>query len=71
MNLFAVIIPAYNEEGRISTTINGIRRYSDCEIIIVSDGSVDRTVREAREAGATVLVLPFNLGYGCGTADRV
>jgi len=64
MNPFAIIIPAYNEQGRISTTINGIRRHCDCEVIIVSDGSVDRTVREAREAGATVLVLPFNLGYG-------
>jgi hypothetical protein len=63
-NEFAVIIPAYNEEDRIGTTINGIRCYSDCEIIIVSDGSVDRTVRESQEAGATVLVLPFNLGYG-------
>ncbi len=59
-----IIIPAYNEEGRISTTINGIRSHSDCEIIIVNDGSIDSTVREAREAGATVLTLPFNLGYG-------
>lgn len=63
-NEYAIIIPAYNEEGRISTTIQGIRRHANGEVIVVSDGSVDRTVREAREVGATVLVLPFNLGYG-------
>ena len=31
---------------------------------VVDDGSADDTARVAREAGATVLVLPFNLGVG-------
>ena len=63
-NEFAIIIPAYNEEDRIASTINGIRKFSNANIIVISDGAVDRTVMEARLAGAEVLVLSFNLGYG-------
>lgn len=61
---FAIIIPAFNEEGRIGATIAGIRKSTDADIIVVSDGSADNTVNEARAAGAQVIELPFNLGYG-------
>ncbi len=61
---FAIIIPAFNEEGRIGATIAGIRKSTDADIIVVSDGSADNTVNEARTAGALVIELPFNLGYG-------
>lgn len=61
---FAVIMPAYNEAGRIASTIAGIRKYSNADIIVVSDGSTDNTASEARMAGAIVIELPFNLGYG-------
>jgi len=64
MEPFAVIIPAYNETGRITSTIAGIRKITDADIIVVNDGSGDSTGREAKEAGAVVLDLPFNLGYG-------
>jgi glycosyltransferase involved in cell wall biosynthesis len=60
----AVIIPAYNESGRIASTIAGIKKFSDADIIVVSDGSTDDTVNEAKGAGAAVIDLPFNLGYG-------
>ena len=63
-NNFAVIIPAFNEAGRIAPTIAGICKFTDADIIVVSDGSTDNTVNEASEAGATVVELPFNLGYG-------
>jgi len=59
-----IIIPAYNEAGRIATTIFGIRKFSDADIIVVNDGSSDNTTDEATEAGAYVIELPFNLGYG-------
>lgn len=59
-----VIIPAYNEAERITSTINAIRKYNDADIIVVNDGSTDETVKEARAAGAKVIELPFNLGYG-------
>jgi len=61
---FIVIIPAYNEAERIASTIAGIRKFCNADIIVVSDGSTDNTVNEASEAGATVVELPFNLGYG-------
>jgi len=61
---FAIIIPAYNEAGRISATIEEIRKYSDADIIVISDGSTDGTAKEARALGVKVIELPFNLGYG-------
>ncbi len=60
----AVIIPAYNEAGRVASTIASIRKFTDADIIVVSDGSTDDTIVEARQAGALVIELPFNLGYG-------
>lgn len=61
---YAIIIPAYNEAGRISATIAGIRKFNRADIIVVSDGSVDNTADESRSAGASVIELPFNVGYG-------
>jgi glycosyltransferase involved in cell wall biosynthesis len=64
MDNFAVIIPAYNEAQRISSTIAEIKKFTDSDIIVVSDGSADDTVAEADKAGAVVIELPLNLGYG-------
>lgn len=61
---FCVIIPAFNEGSRIERTIDSIKSVHDCEIVAVDDGSTDNTVIVARSAGATVLSLPFNMGYG-------
>jgi glycosyltransferase involved in cell wall biosynthesis len=63
-NDLVIIIPAYNEASRVASTIAGIRKFTDADVIVVSDGSTDNTVNEASEAGATVVELPFNLGYG-------
>jgi glycosyltransferase involved in cell wall biosynthesis len=60
-----IIIPAYNEEGSIPTLIKNIRsKVSYTDILIIDDGSADRTARAAEKAGAIVLRLPFNMGYG-------
>jgi len=60
-----IVIPAYNEEANIASTIESIREaISDVDIVVVDDGSTDETPALAREQGATVLSLPFNLGYG-------
>jgi glycosyltransferase involved in cell wall biosynthesis len=60
-----VIIPAYNEAGRIKHVIYGIRQYTpDLDILVVDDGSCDETACEALEAGALVASHPLNLGYG-------
>ncbi|MHB8769970.1 MAG: glycosyltransferase family 2 protein [Syntrophales bacterium] len=59
-----IIIPAYNEAGRIADTIKGIRRFTDADLVVINDGSVDGTSVEAHNAGAVVIDLSSNLGYG-------
>ena len=70
LNSYAIIIPAYNEAGRISSTLAGIRKFTDADIIVVNDGSDDDTASEARKAGAVVIELSSNLGYGAALPDR-
>ncbi|MCC6544971.1 MAG: glycosyltransferase family 2 protein [Nitrospirae bacterium] len=60
-----VIIPALNEEKNIAQVVSSINKevpYAD--ILVVNDGSRDRTGQIAREHGATVIDLPYNLGIG-------
>ncbi len=60
-----IIIPAYNEGSRIKNVIWGIRAaVPEADILVIDDGSSDRTAHEANEAGATVVSHPFNMGYG-------
>jgi glycosyltransferase involved in cell wall biosynthesis len=59
------IVPAFNEEGSIASVIDEIRAFDDgFEIVVVDDGSADRTTAIARTRGAHVIRLPFNLGIG-------
>ncbi len=65
----SVVIPAYNEEGAIAETIKEVRSVLDAsdyeyELLIVDDGSEDRTVELAEAEGAKVIVQPENRGYG-------
>ena len=68
--MISVIIPAYNEENGIASTIHeiqGILKKSSmegCEIIIVNDGSTDKTAEIAGKLGVRVLNHPHNIGYG-------
>lgn len=57
------LIPAYNEESRVGEVVSKAQPYVD-EIVVVDDGSLDRTSDVGRKAGALVLKLPVNLGYG-------
>ena len=60
-----VIIPAYNEAGTIGQTIEQVRHSGVAvDILIIDDGSRDRTVVVAMGLGAHVISLPFNLGIG-------
>ena len=59
------IVPAYNEEGSVALVIDEIRAYdAGFEVVVVDDGSGDRTSEVAEEKGARVLTLPYNLGIG-------
>jgi len=60
-----VIVPAYNEEGSVGSVVAEIRREApDFDVLVIDDGSIDATAKRARDAGATVLTNPFNLGIG-------
>ncbi|MGN6586326.1 MAG: glycosyltransferase family 2 protein [Solirubrobacterales bacterium] len=61
------IVPAYNEEEAIGSTIASIHRWApDFDVLVVDDGSADKTGEVAAAAGAKVLRMPYNLGIGGG-----
>lgn len=60
-----VVVPAYNEEASLVPTLEAIRReLPGVRVVVVSDCSTDRTIEVAAAAGADVVDLPCNLGYG-------
>ena len=67
--LVSVIIPARNEAKGIKSIIARVRKVLEetgrtHEIIVVDDGSSDKTADMASEAGAVVLSHPYNIGNG-------
>ena len=65
MSSFSIVIPAKNEAGAIGNAVAGARHeYPDAEVIVVDDGSTDKTAEVAEAAGATVVRHPESLGNG-------
>jgi len=58
------VMPAYNAESTLATTLADVPAGSVDEVILVDDGSTDRTVQVAREMGLTVIAHTENRGYG-------
>ncbi len=56
-------MPAYNEERYVASVVLLARQYAD-EVIVLDDGSIDRTSKVAKLAGATVIRHNENKGYG-------
>jgi glycosyltransferase involved in cell wall biosynthesis len=59
------IVPALNEEQTVKRVIEELRAFdAGLDIVVIDDGSADRTAAVAAESGAYVVRLPFNLGIG-------
>jgi glycosyltransferase involved in cell wall biosynthesis len=59
-----VVMPAYDEAGRIGRVVRMVRGQVPADVLVVDDGSRDSTAEEARAAGAIVAAHAVNLGYG-------
>lgn len=72
----SIVIPAFNEEHRLGPTLERICAYADehldsYEVIVVDDGSSDRTAEVARSTGTgAVSVLELGANQGKGAAVR-
>jgi glycosyltransferase involved in cell wall biosynthesis len=72
--MISLVIPAYDEQEAISTVVVRADRALagiEHEVIVVDDGSRDKTSETARAAGATVIRHPHNLGYGAAVKSGV
>jgi glycosyltransferase involved in cell wall biosynthesis len=59
------IVPAYNEERNVGRVLDELRALDPgLDVVVVSDGSTDRTAEVALSRDAHVIRLPFNLGIG-------
>jgi glycosyltransferase involved in cell wall biosynthesis len=59
------IVPAFNEEQNVGRELDELRALDPgLDVVVVSDGSTDRTAEVAAARGAHVIRLPFNLGIG-------
>lgn len=62
---YLIVIPAYNEEALIGEVLNGIKQAKlKMDILVVNDGSSDRTSEIAAASGVKVIDIPYNIGYG-------
>ena len=59
-----MVMPAYNEERTIGGVLDTLRREGYSKVIVVDDGSRDRTAEIARSKGALVVSHPKNMGLG-------
>jgi len=58
-----IALPAFNEEKTIANIIISILSEYNCRVLVVDDGSHDKTALISKKSGATVISHPHNLGY--------
>lgn len=62
-NRILAVIPAYNEQDNIVSTIEDLRKCAPClDYVVINDGSKDRTLDICKERGYNFVSLPVNLG---------
>ncbi len=70
-----VVVPCLDEEATVAAVVAGVPRqvpgFARVEVVVVDDGSADRTAERARQAGAHVLRHSRNLGLGRTFRDGV
>lgn len=66
----SVVIPAYNESATISKVITECRRFCD-EIIVIDDGSINDTVKIAKNKSVTIICHEKNLGVTKTTQNGI
>lgn len=60
-----VVIPAFNEEAALPAVLEELfATLPAVDVVVIDDGSLDRTSEVARAGGAAALRLPYNLGIG-------
>ena len=62
-NRILAVIPAYNEQDNIVSTIEDLRKCAPgIDYVVINDGSKDRTLDICKERGYNYVSLPINLG---------
>lgn len=67
MKKILIIIPAYNEEENIGALLDAMTKQGiseDKDVLVINDGSKDRTAQIVQEKGYKVISQIFNMGYG-------
>lgn len=60
-----VIMPCYNEEGRVGKVVSSVKEnIPSATVLVIDDASSDNSAYEAEKAGAITLRHACNLGYG-------
>lgn len=59
-----VVVPALNEELSVGKVVRAATASVGADVLVIDDGSTDRTIAVAVAAGARVLSHPYNLGVG-------
>ncbi len=66
-----IVIPAYNEQGKIGRVVAKIPKDACDGVVVVNDCSTDATAAEAELAGATTISHPVNRGVGAAIRSGI